>query len=37
MYCTGGIRCEKASALMRKKGYKDVSILNGKPINTWNI
>ncbi len=29
MYCTGGIRCEKASAFMRKKGYKNVAILNG--------
>ena len=29
MYCTGGIRCEKASAYMIKKGFKDVSQLHG--------
>lgn len=28
-YCTGGIRCEKASALMREKGFKDVYQLEG--------
>lgn len=28
-YCTGGIRCEKASALMREKGFKDVYQLDG--------
>lgn len=28
-YCTGGIRCEKASALMRQKGFKDVYQLDG--------
>lgn len=28
-YCTGGIRCEKASALLKKKGFKDVYQLHG--------
>jgi hypothetical protein len=29
MYCTGGIRCEKASAMLRKRGVKDVCRLQG--------
>ncbi|MEK6825253.1 MAG: rhodanese-related sulfurtransferase [Nanoarchaeota archaeon] len=29
MYCTGGIRCEKASAYFRQQGFKDVSQLKG--------
>jgi UPF0176 protein len=29
IYCTGGIRCEKASVLMRKRGIEDVSQLQG--------
>lgn len=29
MYCTGGIRCEKASAMLRKRGVDDVSQLSG--------
>jgi len=29
MYCTGGIRCEKASALFRRKGFKNVFQLHG--------
>ena len=29
MYCTGGIRCEKASALFRSKGFKNVHQLHG--------
>jgi len=28
-YCTGGIRCEKASALLKKRGFKDVYQLEG--------
>jgi UPF0176 protein len=28
-YCTGGIRCEKASALMRERGFTDVYQLDG--------
>jgi len=29
MYCTGGIRCEKASAYMIEQGFKDISQLDG--------
>jgi len=29
MYCTGGIRCEKASAYFKFKGFKDVNHLHG--------
>ena len=29
MYCTGGIRCEKASAVMLKAGFSDVRQLEG--------
>ncbi|HLC31599.1 MAG TPA: rhodanese-related sulfurtransferase [Candidatus Nanoarchaeia archaeon] len=29
MYCTGGIRCEKASAYLIKEGFSDVSQLRG--------
>ena len=29
MYCTGGIRCEKASAVMLKAGFTDVKQLKG--------
>ena len=29
MYCTGGIRCEKFSILMRKRGYQDINQLHG--------
>ncbi|MEZ4883415.1 MAG: rhodanese-related sulfurtransferase [Chitinophagales bacterium] len=33
MYCTGGIRCEKASAWFKHKGFKKVHQLNGGIIN----
>jgi UPF0176 protein len=33
MYCTGGIRCEKASAYMLHKGFKNVFHLEGGVIN----
>jgi len=33
MYCTGGIRCEKASAYMIQQGFKNVSQLHGGIIN----
>ncbi|MCZ2222807.1 MAG: rhodanese-related sulfurtransferase [Chitinophagales bacterium] len=33
MYCTGGIRCEKASAYMLYKGFKNVFHLEGGIIN----
>ncbi len=29
MFCTGGIRCEKATSLLRKKGYKNIYQLQG--------
>jgi len=29
MFCTGGIRCEKATSLLKKKGYKNVYHLQG--------
>ena len=29
LYCTGGIRCEKASAYLKHNGFKDVNQLNG--------
>ncbi|MFL2715437.1 MAG: rhodanese-related sulfurtransferase [Gammaproteobacteria bacterium] len=29
MFCTGGIRCEKASSLMKKEGFKNVYHLKG--------
>ncbi|NBG64487.1 rhodanese-related sulfurtransferase [Cryomorphaceae bacterium S-15] len=29
LYCTGGIRCEKASAYFKHKGFKDVNQLHG--------
>ncbi len=29
MYCTGGIRCEKASAWMRHNGFEDVYHVEG--------
>lgn len=33
MYCTGGIRCEKASALFRREGFKEVYQLDGGILN----
>ena len=29
MFCTGGIRCEKATTLLKKKGYKNIFHLKG--------
>ena len=29
MYCTGGIRCERSTAYLKKKGFKDVYHLKG--------
>ena len=29
MYCTGGIRCEKASALLRSRGFENIFQLHG--------
>ena len=36
MYCTGGIRCEKASAFLKYKGFKDVNHLQGGIIQYTN-
>ncbi len=33
MFCTGGIRCEKASVYLEKKGFKNVYQLNGGILN----
>ncbi len=33
MFCTGGIRCEKASVFLNKKGFKNVYQLKGGIIN----
>ena len=33
MFCTGGIRCEKASVYLKKKGFKNVFQLKGGIIN----
>lgn len=33
MYCTGGIRCEKASAYLKLKGYKNIYQLEGGILN----
>jgi len=36
MYCTGGIRCEKASAYLKYKGFKNVYHVEGGIINYAN-
>ena len=33
MFCTGGIRCEKVSSYMIKKGFKDINQLHGGILN----
>lgn len=33
MYCTGGIRCEKAASIMRQQGYKEVYQLKDGILN----
>jgi len=35
-YCTGGIRCEKAAALMLKKGFREVYQLEGGILNYFD-
>jgi UPF0176 protein len=35
-YCTGGVRCEKASALMKKMGFEDVKQLHGGIVTYGN-
>ena len=36
MFCTGGIRCEKASIFLKRKGFKNVFQLNGGILNYLN-
>ena len=36
LYCTGGIRCEKASSYLIKNGFKDVNQLKGGVVNYAN-
>ena len=36
MFCTGGIRCEKANIYLKKKGFKNVYVLKGGIINYLN-
>ncbi len=36
LYCTGGVRCEKASAYMKEHGFKDVNQVDGGIINYIN-
>lgn len=36
-YCTGGIRCEKATAYMKKKGFKNIYQLHGGIIRYGEI
>ena len=33
MFCTGGIRCEKASSLMKSKGFENIYHLQGGILN----
>lgn len=37
MFCTGGIRCEKASSYLLKNGFKDVSQLDGGILNYLEV
>tara|TARA_B100000579_G_C22824914_1_gene852554 strand:- start:32 stop:973 length:942 start_codon:yes stop_codon:yes gene_type:complete len=36
IYCTGGIRCEKASAYLKSNGYKNIYQLDGGILNYLN-
>jgi len=36
MFCTGGIRCEKTSVYLNKKGFKNIYQLNGGILNYLN-
>ena len=37
MFCTGGIRCEKAANFLQRKGFKEVHQLKGGILNYLNI
>tara|TARA_B100000674_G_scaffold483823_1_gene488291 strand:- start:1025 stop:1930 length:906 start_codon:yes stop_codon:yes gene_type:complete len=36
MFCTGGIRCEKASIYLKRNGYKNIFLLKGGILNYLN-
>ena len=36
MFCTGGIRCEKASSFMKERGFKNVNHLKGGILNYFD-
>jgi UPF0176 protein len=37
MFCTGGIRCERASALLREKGLDNIYQMQGTvKLKRWN-
>ncbi len=36
MFCTGGVRCEKTSVYLKKKGFKNIYQLNGGILNYLN-
>lgn len=36
MFCTGGIRCEKTSVYLKKRGFKNIYQLNGGILNYLN-
>ena len=36
MFCTGGIRCEKASIYLKRSGYKKIYLLKGGILNYLN-
>jgi UPF0176 protein len=33
MFCTGGVRCEKTSVYLKKKGFNNIYQLNGGILN----
>ena len=37
MFCTGGIRCEKASSFMKKDGFNDVNHLKGGILKYFEV
>ena len=36
MFCTGGVRCEKASNYLKRKGFENIYQLNGGILNYLN-
>ena len=37
MFCTGGIRCEKASSFMKKDGFNNVNHLKGGILKYFEV